>query len=124
MGTIATAGSVFSTGHILLTAILSGVIAAIFAVLWMRGEGRVRDTVAIGLLSAGAVFILRKAANMPQLNDDGLEGFSANDVLAPVVTWVVLGIYGSLRPPMEARRFEQARAAAVMVAFVINVVTI
>jgi hypothetical protein len=56
MGTIATAGSVFSTGHIALTAILSGVVAAIFAVLWMRGEGRVRDAVATGLLSAGAAW--------------------------------------------------------------------
>ena len=61
---------------------------------------------------------------MPELNDDGLQGFSANDWLAPTVTFVLLGLYGAVRPPSEPRRLEQARAAATIVAFVINVVTI
>jgi len=117
-------GSVFSNGHIALTGILSGVMAALFAVLWLRGTRRTLDTLAIGLLTAAAVFLLRKSANMPQLNDDGLEGFSANDWLAPTVTYVVLGLYGAVRPAIEPRRFQQARAAAVVVAFVVNVVTI
>ena len=121
---VVASSSVFSTGHIALTGILSGVIAALFAVLWLRGTRRTLDTIAIGLLTAAAVFLLRKSANMPQLNDDGLEGFSANDWLAPTVTYVVLGLYGAVRPAIETRRFQQARAAAVVVAFVVNVVTI
>jgi hypothetical protein len=120
---IATA-SVFTTTHIAFTGALSGVIAAIVAVLWLRGERRTLDAVAIGLLTAGAVFMLRKAANMPQLNDDGLSPFSANDLLAPTVTFVALGLYGAIRPPSEARRYEQARAAATLVAFAITVITI
>ena len=121
---VVASSSVFSTGHIALTGILSGVIAALFAVLWLRGTRRTLDTLAIGLLTAAAVFVLRKSANMSQLNDDGLEGFSANDWLAPTVTYVVLGLYGAVRPAIEPRRFQQARAAAVVVAFVVNVVTI
>ena len=121
---VVASSSVFSTGHIALTGILSGVMAALFAVLWLRGTRRTLDTLAIGLLTAAAVFLLRKSANMPQLNDDGLEGFSANDWLAPTVTYVVLGLYGAVRPAIEPRRFQQARAAAVVVAFVVNVVTI
>ena len=117
-------GSAFSTGHIALTATLSGAIAAFIAAVLLRGERRLPDTLAIGLLTAGAVFMLRKSANMPQLNDDGLEGFSANDWLAPTVTFVVLGLYGAFRPPSEPRRFEQGRAAATVVALVINVITI
>jgi hypothetical protein len=40
------------------------------------------------------------------------------------VTFVVLGQYAAVRSPSEPRRFEQARAAATVVAFAINVVTI
>lgn len=118
------AGSVFSTSHILLTGAVSGALAAVAALLLLRAERRVLETLAIGLLTAGAVFLLRKSANMPQLNDDGLQGYSANDWLAPSVTYVVLGLYGAVRRPHEPRRFEQTRAAATLIAFVINVVTI
>ena len=48
--TIAT-GSVFSTGHIALTGVLSGVIAALFALLWLRGQRRTLEVLAIGLLT-------------------------------------------------------------------------
>ena len=117
-------GSVFSTGHIALTAVLSGAIAALAAVLVLSQQHRTLDALAIGLLTAGAVFMLRKSANMPQLNSDGLQGFSANDWLAPTVTFAVLGLYAAVRPANEPRRFQQARAAATAIAFVINVVTI
>jgi len=118
------ASSTFSTGHIVLTAAISGVLAAAIGLAWQRGEHRVLDAVAIGLLTAGAVFMLRKSANMPQLNNDGLSGFSANDWLAPTVTFVALGIYGAFRPPSEPRRYQQSAAAATIVALVVNVLTI
>jgi hypothetical protein len=118
------ASSLFSTGHIALTAVVSGVLAAAFALLWQRGEHRLLDTVAVGILTAAAVFMLRKSANMPQLNNDGLQGFSANDWLAPTVTFVVLAIYGAVRPPSEPRRYLQIAAAATVIAFAINVLTI
>jgi hypothetical protein len=114
----------FSTGHIALTGLLSGLLAAAVALLWLRDEHRLLDTLAVGILTAAAVFLLRKSANMPQLNDDGLSGFSANDWLAPTVTYVVLGVYGAVRAPTEERRYQQARAAATMIALVINVLTI
>jgi len=97
-------GSVFSTGHIALTGVLSGLAAALITVLWLRGEQRTLEALAIGLLTAGAVFMFRKSANMPQLNDDGPQGFSANDWLAPTVTFVILALYGAVRPPTEPRR--------------------
>jgi hypothetical protein len=100
------------------------VIAAAISLAWQRGERRALDAVAIGLLTAGAVFMLRKSANMPQLNNDGLSGFSANDWLAPTVTFVAPGIYGAFRPPSEPRRYRQSAAAATVVALVVNVLTI
>ena len=92
--------------------------------LWLNHERRIIDTLALGLLTAGAVFLLRKSANMTALNDDGLQGFSANDWLAPTVTFVVLGLYAAIRPPKDSRRFEQSRAAATLIAFAVNVITI
>lgn len=116
--------SLFSTGHIALTSGISGVLAGVLAGLWLRGPRRALEGVAVAVLTFAAVFMLRKSANMPQLNSDGLSGFSANDLLAPVVTWVVLGCYAAFRPVLEPRRFEQARAATTALAFAINVITI
>ena len=123
MLTLATS-STFSTGHIALTGAISGSIAAAIAALWLRGEHRIIDALAIGVVTAAAVFLLRKSANLPQLNNDGLSGFSANDWLAPTVTWVALGVYGAFRPSGDQRRYQQARGAATGVAFAINVLTI
>jgi hypothetical protein len=121
--TLATS-SVFSTGHAALTGALSGLLAAAGALFWLRDKHRALDSQIIGVLTAAAVFLLRKSANMPQLNNDGLSGFSANDWLAPTVTWVVLGVYGALRVPIEARRYDQCRASATVIAFAVNVLTI
>ena len=116
--------AVFSTSHIAVTALVSGVIAAGVGGARLRGERRALDSLAVGLLTAGAVFLLRKSANMPQLNDYCQQGFSENDWLAPAVTFVVLGIYGAARRATEPRRFEQVRAAATVVAFAVVVLTI
>ena len=121
---IATA-AIFSTAHIAATAAITGAVALVggFLVLGRRGRG-LAESVAIAVLSTGAVFLWRKSANMPQLNNDGLSPFSANDWLAPTLTYVVLGMYASVRRPGNERRFAQARALAVLAAFVVNVVAI
>jgi len=77
------------------------------------------------VLAGAAVYLERASANMPQLNRDGVSGYSANDWLAPVVvTFVVLSVYADLFPPSNERRFAQVRAAGTITAFVVNVVTI
>jgi hypothetical protein len=119
---IATVG--FSTAHIAATAAITGAVALVAGVLVLGRRRGVAESVAIAILSAGAVFLWRKSANMPQLNNDGLPPFSANDWLAPVLTYVVLGMYATVRRPSNDRRFAQARALAVLAAFIVNVVTI
>ena len=57
------------------------------------------ESAVIGMPAAAAVFLWRKSANMPQLNEDGLREFSANDWLAPVITFVVLSMYGQFVDP-------------------------
>jgi hypothetical protein len=123
LGVLAAAG-VFTTAHIAATAAISGGLALLCALLLQRRRSAVIESAAIGLLVAAAVFLWRKSANMPQLNNDGLKGFSANDWLAPTVTFVLLGVYRNLRPPGNERRFGQAQAVATLIAFIVNVVTI
>ena len=66
----------------------------------------------------------RASANMPQLNNDRPKGFSANDWLAPLIASTVLSAYAGFFPPPDPRRFRQVRAAAAIIAFAVNVITI
>ena len=120
---VATA-AVFTTIHIAATAAITGAVALVASVLVLGGRRGLAEAFAIAVLSAGAVFLWRKSANMPQLNNDGLSPFSANDWLAPTLTYVVLGLYASVRRPGNDRRFAQTRTLAVLAAFVVNVVAI
>jgi len=122
--TLLAAAGVFSTSHIALTAAITGILALAGALLLLGRRAGLADSFAIGILAAVAVFLWRKSANMPQLNDDGLPPFSANDWLAPTLTFVLLGLYGAVRQPRNTRRFAQACALAVLIAFAVNVITI
>ena len=121
---IAASANVFSHGHIAVTASITGVITAGFAVWRLDRRTRLPIGLAVGVLVTAAVYLWRASANLPQLNSDGLPGLSANDWLAPVVTFVILGLFAdlvALRPP---ERFAQVRGVATLVAFAVNVITI
>jgi hypothetical protein len=113
----------FSTLHIALTSITVAVLTLAVAV-WRLRRPAWRQALIVALLSGAAVFLWRLSANMPQLNDDGLPGFSANDWAAPIVTYIVLSCYADLRPPPDPSRYRQVRALATVVALAVNVITI
>jgi hypothetical protein len=115
---------VFSSSHIALTALICGAAAALLSYLALGRRSVIVQCVVIGILSAASVFLWRRSANMPQLNRDGLREFSANDWLAPVVTFVFLTVYGALRRDGEDRAFARAKALAVIAVLVVNVVAI
>lgn len=118
---LALAPGTFSTRHILLTAALTAVLTlAVAAILRVRGA----DLAAVTILAFAATWLLRRSANMAQLNDDGLPGFSANDCLSPVVTWVALALYSDIRGHAPSTALRRARAAAALLAFAVNVLTI
>jgi hypothetical protein len=121
---LATSG-IFTTLHIAVTAVISGTVAFLAALL-LAGvrASAVLGSVVIGVLTGAAVFLWRKSANMPALNNDGLQGFSANDWLAPTIVFVFLSLYERLRPPTDARGFGKALVAATVAAFGVNVITI
>jgi hypothetical protein len=113
----------FSATHIALTAALTGVLA-LAAAAWRLPRTAWPDVVAVAVLSAAAVFLWRISANMPQLNSDGLPGFSSNDWLAPMMTYFFLSAYADLRSPSDPRRYGRIRTMAVVISLVVNVVTI
>jgi len=113
----------FTTLHIGGTALLTGALAFVVA-LWQLGRGKLFDALAVGVLSAAAVFLWRLSANMPQLNEDGLRSFAANDWAAPVLVYVVLCGYTDLRRSADSDRFRRTRAFVGVIALAVNVVTI
>jgi len=111
----------FSAAHILATAAITGLAAA--AAAWWKLR-RWPDVAAVFLVSGAAVFLWRISANMPQLNADGLPGFSANDWAAPVLAYLSLCVYADLRNPSPESTFRQVRALAALACPAINVITI
>ncbi|UJB43137.1 hypothetical protein [Streptomyces sp. A1-5] len=120
---LTTSTTTFSHSHIALTAAVTGVFA-LAAAAWRLPKKAWADVIAVTVLSAASVYLWRTSANMPQLNDDGLPGFSANDWAAPVLTYVFLGTYAQLRTPADPRRYAQASALAVIASLAVNVITI
>jgi hypothetical protein len=114
---------VFSTVHIALTSVTVAVLALGVAA-WRLTRPAWQQAIVIAALAGAAVFLWRMSANMPQLNDDGLPSFSANDWAAPILTYVVLAAYGDLRPPADPARYRQVCALAAVIAVAVNVITI
>jgi hypothetical protein len=122
--TIVATADVFDRGQFAFTAGCTAVIVFAFATWRLAGPRAWLVRVVVALLAGGSVYLWRASANMPQLNRDGISGYSANDWLAPVVTFVVLTVYADLFPPENPRRYGQFRAAATLTAFAVNVITI
>jgi hypothetical protein len=114
---------VFSTVHIMLTSVTVAVLAFAVAALRLPRPAWQQATV-IAVLAGAAVFLWRMSANMPQLNDDGLPGFSANDWAAPILTYVVLAGFADLRPAADPGVYRQVCALVAVVAVAVNVITI
>jgi hypothetical protein len=115
---------VFSHAHIAVTAVITGAISAGIG-FWRLDRGRrLPNGLSIGAVAGASVYLWRASANMPQLNADGLPGLSANDWLAPVVTFVSLGVLAAFVALRAEDRYGQVRAAATVVALGVNVITI
>jgi hypothetical protein len=115
---------VFSHAHIAVTAAITGVISAGFGFWRLERGRRLLNSLSVGVIAGASVYLWRASANMPQLNADGLPGFSANDWLAPMVVFVSLGVLAGFVALRSADRYGQVRAAATVVALAVNVITI
>lgn len=112
MNLAAATGATFSVAHITLTAVITAALAFAGAVwrLPRRTAAGLTDVAVVAVLAFASVLLWRWSANMPPLNADGLQGFSANDWAAPILTYVLLGLYVDVRPPADPHRYGQTRA--------------
>jgi hypothetical protein len=118
--------SIFPLWHIGLTALIA-LVVSLALLRWQAphfGSADTRETFAVAFVVGLSVLAWRLAGNVPELNDDPVPLFSPNDLLSPVFTYVVLGIYAALRPPVDRMRWEWLRAWLTAVSFIVNVVVI
>jgi hypothetical protein len=118
--------TVFSFAHIALTSAITAVIALLMLVI-LRSRFKLLslvDCLLVAVVVGLSVIVWRSVGNTGELNNDTIPGVSPNDVLCPIVTYLFIGFYAAFRPPLDARRFEQARVLLTLVSFVVNVVTI
>ncbi len=80
----------------------------------------IRVSLVVGLSVAG----WRIAGNVGPLNEDPIPPISPNDLLAPIATYLALGIYRGFRHPTAPAGWDSRRARLVMVSLVVNVVVI
>jgi len=107
--------------HIAITAVITAAVG--LPVVWWRLRATYPgEAIIVAALSGGAVFAWRISANMPQLNDDGIPLFSANDWAAPMLVYVSLGCYAGLCRPADNRMFAQVRAALTIIALAVILV--
>lgn len=115
---------VFTTTHIGATAAITAAVALVAGIAVTRDRARLADVVLIAVLAGAATFLYRRSANLPQLNKDGLPGFSADDWLAPVVVAVWLLVARPFSRGAGDRGLDRARALAVVAALAVNVIAI
>jgi hypothetical protein len=118
--------AVFPLWHIALTAAITAVITLVVT-WWMRRGMKALsgfDLVLIALVAGGSVLLWRAAGNVPALNDDPIPATSPNDVLCPLVTYLLVGMYAAFRPQEEPGRFERLRVWIAVISLLVNIITI
>ncbi len=125
----------FPAWHIALTSLITAALTAALAWVTMArrransasqapitSASSLVDALVIGIAAGLGVLLWRLGANIPALNDDPIPGVSPADVLSGPVAFVAVGVYTGLRGASE--RWASAQALAVLVALVVNIVTI
>jgi hypothetical protein len=115
--------SVFPLWWIAITATLAGIISFVI-VRWRYPALSMLETAVVALIVGISVLAWRLTGNIPTLNNDPIAGFSPNDWLCPMITYVCLGLYAAFYPPTDPARWAQTRALLTIAAFVVNVLVI
>jgi hypothetical protein len=118
----------FSFGQIALSALIGAVLS--FVVVWSYGRWSkeaaltATESVIIAVLVGLSILVWRLAGNTPPLNDDPIAFVSPNDVLCPVLTYVILGLYAGVRRAGDRPGWGRVRALLTITSLIVNVVTI
>ena len=118
----------FGSQQIVISTVVGAIVSAVVLYLDARYLRRAafdsRGAVVLSLLVGFSILLFRLGANVQQLNDDPIPLASPNDLLCPVVTFVVLSVYAGLRDTRDEARFARDRAILTLVSLAVNIVTI
>jgi hypothetical protein len=109
------------------SALTAAAVAGLVMVLWGRrfkSPDSPIDYLAVIIVVLLSVLVWRTVCNVAVLNDDPVPGFSPNDILCPLFTYLALGMLAAFRQPVEAVKWERLRVVLALVSLVVNVVTI
>lgn len=118
--------SVFPLWWIGLTALTAaGMSALVLLVAHLRFRAiTALEVVLLTFIVGASVFAGRLSCNVPVLNEDPIAGFSPNDFICPMLSFVLLEVFVGLRPLEHATNWPRIRALLVLVSFAVNVLTI
>jgi hypothetical protein len=118
----------FSLTQVGVSTIVGAVLAYGVVLVYGRRSGMPLNTVDSLLIAATvglSILLWREAGNTPSLNDDPIPLVSPNDVLAPVLTYVCLGLLAGFRGSIgRSVSWPRLRALLTLLSLVVNVVTI
>jgi len=119
---------VISLTQVAVSTIVGAVLAYVVVVAYAQRTGMQITTLDSLLIVATvglSILIWREAGNTPSLNDDPIPVVSPNDVLAPVLTYVCLGLLAGFRTSIGGEsKWPRLRALLTLLSLVVNVVTI
>jgi hypothetical protein len=118
--------SVFPTWWIALTALTAAGLSTVVLLFFHLRLKTISalQVVLLTLVVGGSVFVGRLICNIPVLNNDPVSGFSPNDLLCPMLTFVMLEVLIGLRPLEQQQHWLRLRTLLVLVSLVVNVLTI
>jgi len=117
----------FSLTQVAVSTLVGAVLAYVVAVIYARRTGMqltTSDSLLIAATVGMSILIWREAGNTPSLNDDPIPVASPNDVLAPVITYVSLGLLTGFRRSISGPEWPRLRALLTLLSLVVNVATI
>lgn len=91
----------FSLTQVAVSTVVGAMLAYVVVVVYARRTGMqitTGDSVLIAATVGLSILKWREAGNTPSLNDDPIPLVSPNDILAPVLTYVCLGVLAGFRP--------------------------
>jgi hypothetical protein len=118
----------FSFGQIALSAAIGAMVS--FVTVWLYGRWSKQaalaagESIVVAALAGLSILLWRLAGNTQPLNEDPIPLVSPNDVLCPVLTYVVLGLYANVSRAVERPGWGRLRALLTFTSLIVNVVTI
>jgi hypothetical protein len=119
---------IFSFGQIAFSAVIGAVVS--FVVVWLYGRWSKNaalspnESVIVAVLVGLSILVWRLAGNAQPLNEDPIPLVSPNDVLCPVLTYVIMGLYTDMRRSVDRPGWPRLRALLTVTSLIVNIVTI